>query len=168
MNPPAPAGGEGGRGRRVAAERSEGACSASQAEGARAVSSRGRRSRPRLLTAERSESAPEAPASRARRAGEVRGAQATRNASPSTGESRTRALRRQRACRQSAAFWPAGDNQASCRRRAGAPGEQATKRSGADARGGLPPLLLLRGERTYKNQRKARPGALLAAGPGGD
>ena len=103
-----------------------------------------------------------------RRASEFRGAQATRNASPSTGESRERALRRQRACRQSAAFWPAGDNQASCRRRAGAPGEQATKRSGADARGGLPPLLLLRGERTYKNQRKARPGALLAAGPGGD
>ena len=64
--------------------------------------------------------------------------------------------------------WPSGDSYASCRRRAGAPGEQATKRSGADARGGLPPLLLLRGERTYKNQRKARPGALLAAGPGGD
>ena len=79
-------------------------------------------------------------ASRARRAGEVRGAQATRNASPSTGESRPRALRRQRARRQSAAFWPSGDNQASCRRRAGAPGGQATKRSGADARGGLPPF----------------------------
>lgn len=49
----------------MSAERSAGACSASQAEGARAVSSRGRRSRPRLLTAERSESAPGAKASRA-------------------------------------------------------------------------------------------------------
>lgn len=37
-----------------------------------------------------------------RRASEFRGAQATRHASPSTGESRERALRRQRACRQSA------------------------------------------------------------------
>ena len=155
----------GGEWRRIGAE---GLAQRAEAEGARAVGSRGRRSRPRLPTAERSESAPGAQASRARRASEFRGAQATRHASPSTGESRERALRRQRACRQSAAFWPAGDNQASCRRRAGAPGEQATKRSGADARGGLPPLLLLRGERTYKNQRKARPGALLAAGPGGD
>jgi len=39
-----------------------------------------------------------------RRASEFRGAEATRNASPSTGESRERALRRQRACRQSAGF----------------------------------------------------------------
>jgi len=46
------------------------------------------------------------------------------------------------------AFWPSGDSYASCRRRAGAPGEQAPKRRGADARGGFSPFLPLRGEKT--------------------
>ena len=63
---------------------------------------------------------------------------------------------------------PSGDNKASCRKRAVAPGEQATKRRGADTRGGFPPLLPLHEEKTYKHRGRGRPGALLAAVPGGD
>lgn len=47
-------------------------------------------------------------------------------------------------------FWPSGDSYASCRRRAGAPGEQAPKRRGADTRGGFSPFLPWREEKTYE------------------